>query len=126
MPDEPKTPERIKELADELFKEKNPDELPSPDDLLRALQHAKGRRLILSPRLLNALKGRAGRGVAARCLGTDVCITCDQLDTCIECDVSDIICGGSFDTCVVCDERDICTTCDALDTCSTVADEPPI
>ena len=124
MGDEPKTPERIKKLADELFKEKDPDELPSPDDLLRALQHAKGRRLILSPRMFDTLKGGAGRRAAAKCTNGDVCVTCDQQDACIDCDLGDVICNRSFDVCVFCDSGDACVTCDALDTCSTMDDEP--
>ena len=35
-------PNKIDELAKELFGDKKPEELPSPDDLLRALQKAKG------------------------------------------------------------------------------------
>ena len=126
MPDEPKTPERIKELADELFKEKDPDELPSPDDLLRALQHAKGRRLILSPKMFDALKAGTGRGLAARCTNGDVCITCDQKDACVNCDVGDFVCDRKFDICVFCDLGDSCLTCDVLDTCSTLDDEPDL
>lgn len=101
------------------------DELPSPDDLLRALQHAKGRRLILSARMFDALKAGARGGAAGRCTNGDVCVTCDQKDACVSCDAGDFVCDRKFDICITCDLGDSCLTFDALDTCSTMDDEPP-
>jgi hypothetical protein len=103
---------KAEELAQELFAGMKPEEMPSADTLLRALEIAKGAKVRLSPnavkRFLEKLEKLTGEDVAEKlrlcgwpindyvcnpCDWKDVCIQCDWEDVCIKCDWNDCLPG---------------------------------
>ena len=83
--------DEIKKLSENFFGKTNPNDLPSPDDLLKALQHAKGERVILSS---DAIKRIQSANYADDPNKDQWCWFCDApKDVCRECDATDFTCG---------------------------------
>ncbi|NOK19563.1 freyrasin family ranthipeptide [Corallococcus carmarthensis] len=85
------------ELAKRLFGHLKPDEIPSVERVLRALQVAKGVKFQLNPEKLQALRTREQEPIhALQCpTDTDICILCDSpRDLCKLCDTLD--CGPTY------------------------------
>ena len=93
------------ELARRFFGDLPPEKLPSADDILRALEIAKGAKFRVSPNLIaryhKAMGGELSAAAAEKgCTFPEPCLTCDVPEDW---------------ECWFCDLTDICTTCDAFD-----------
>jgi hypothetical protein len=85
------------ELAKRLFGHLKPEEIPSVEKVLSALQIAKGVKFRFSPEKLAAIRTKQGEITAStpQCNDNDWCITCDApRDICRLCDLLD--CGPTY------------------------------
>ena len=83
--------DEIKKLSEDFFGKTNPNDLPSPDDLLRALQHAKGERVMLSSDTLKRIQSENYKDDPNE---DQWCLLCDApKDVCRLCDAMDYTCN---------------------------------
>ena len=104
MTDKSKNQQKAEKVAKELFSNMKPEEMPSAEVLLRALQVAKGSKVGLSAAAVKRLlEGMKNQSVSK----ADLCSWPVNDYVCNPCDWKDV--------CLMCDWEDVCNTCDAFD-----------